>query len=127
MANILCVDDDEDGLMSRKDVLQSDGHRVWGAHLATEGLQIFQAEKIDLVIVDYYLTDTTGLMVAEEIKQINPEVPIIVLSGFGQLPGEAVGVAHRWILKGSGPKILLDAVNALTSSVKQERRTETDA
>jgi DNA-binding NtrC family response regulator len=126
MSKILCVDDDRDGMASRKEVLESDGHQVWQALSAGEALRIMQTEEIELVIVDYYLVNTTGVMLAIEMKRLNPTLAIVVLSGFGQLPGEAVGVANSWILKGSGPKQLLLAVRKIVAEKNRERTiTET--
>ena len=113
MTRILCVDDDAEGMVSRKEVLESDGHRVWQALSADEALRIMQTAEIDLAIVDYYLANTNGLALATDMKRLNPALAIIMLSGFGQLPGEGVGIMNSWILKGSGPKQLLLAVRKI--------------
>jgi DNA-binding NtrC family response regulator len=126
MSKILCVDDDREGMASRKEVLESAGHQVWQALSAGEALRIMQTEEIELAIVDYYLVNTTGVTLASEMKRLNPALAIIVLSGFGQLPGEAAGIANRWILKGSGAKQLLLAVRKVMEEKSRERTiTET--
>ena len=53
MSKILCVDDDAEGMASRKEVLESAGHRVWQALSGDEALRIMQTEEIELAIVDY--------------------------------------------------------------------------
>jgi two-component system response regulator ResD len=121
MAKILCVDDDVDGMASRREVLESDGHEVREVASACEALRIMKTEEIDLAIVDYYLVNTTGVALATEMKQLNPALAIIVLSGFGQLPGEAAGIVNSWILKGSGPKQLLLEVRKVIAEKKRER------
>jgi DNA-binding NtrC family response regulator len=126
MAKILCVDDDAEGMVSRAEVLQSAGHQVWQALSAGKALRIIQTERIDLVIVDHYLVNTNGVALATEMKRLNPDLAIIVLSGFGQLPGEAVGIAHSWILKGSGPKQLLFAVQKIMTE-KNRLATNTES
>jgi DNA-binding response OmpR family regulator len=125
MTKILCVDDDADGMASRKEVLESEGHQVWQALSAAEGLRILQTETIELAIVDYYLVNTNGLALATDMKRLNPALAIIVLSGFGQLPGEAVGIANSWILKGSGPRELLWAVRKIMAE-KERLPTNTE-
>jgi len=50
---------------------------------------------------------------AREIKNMIPTLPVIMLSGLWELPGESVGVANRWILKGHSTKELLEAIKAL--------------
>jgi DNA-binding response OmpR family regulator len=126
MTKILCVDDDADGMASRKEVLESEGHQVWQALSAAQGLRILQTEAIELAIVDYYLVNTNGLALAADMKRLNPALAIIVLSGFGQLPGEGVGIANSWILKGSGPRELLVAVRRImTEKNRFPAKTET--
>lgn len=125
MTKILCVDDDVDGMASRKEVLESEGHQVWQALSAAEALRILQTEAIELVIVDYYLVNTNGVALATDMKQLNPALAIIVLSGFGQLPGEAVGIANSWILKGSGPRELLLTVRKIIAE-KNRLSTNTE-
>jgi DNA-binding response OmpR family regulator len=117
MANILCIDDDANGMAIRAEVLETEGHRVWQAPSPSKGLRLLQTERIDLVIIDYYLADANGLTLAREIKRLNTAMPIIVLSGFGELPGEALGVANDWVLKGSGPKAILLAVRKLVAHI----------
>jgi CheY-like chemotaxis protein len=113
MAKILCIDDELDTMKVRKLVLESEGHEVSEATTGKEGLDLFQSRKFDLVIVDYWMSGMNGLAVAREIKRINPVVPIIVLSGLAELPGEAAGIAERWILKGRSTQDLLNAVSEL--------------
>ena len=123
MSKILCVDDDREGMASRKEVLESAGHQVWQALSAGEALRIMQTEEIELAIVDYYLTNTNGLALATDMKRLKPALPIIMLSGFGQLPGEGAGIANSWILKGSGPTQLLLAVRKKMAEQNRERTT----
>jgi CheY-like chemotaxis protein len=111
---ILCIDDEPDAIKIRKLLLESEGYQVFDATTGEEGLRLFQAQKIDAVIVDYWMSGMNGLMVAREIKKLQPAMPIIVLSGFSELPGEAVGIADRWILKGRSTQDLLNALADLT-------------
>lgn len=114
MATILCIDDEIAPLQARKLLLESEGYQVIEAHSGKEGLERFQLNKVDLVILDYWMSGMNGTATAQEIKKLNSKVPIIMLSGYGELPGEIVGVADRWILKGRATRELLDAVKALT-------------
>jgi CheY-like chemotaxis protein len=114
MAIILCIDDEPEALQVRKLLLESNGHQVIGAATGEEGLRIFQSQKFDVVIVDYWMAGMNGLAVAREIKRLRASTPVIMLSGLPELPGEAVGIADHWILKGRSAEALLDAVAALT-------------
>jgi PAS domain S-box-containing protein len=114
VATVLCIDDEMAGLLPRKLLLESAGYRVLEARSGEEGIQLFQTEKIDVVILDYWMSGMKGTDVASRLKRINPFVPIIVLSGMPDLPGEAVGLVDQWIVKGSTrAESLLDSINDL--------------
>jgi signal transduction histidine kinase len=113
-ATILCIDDESIGVTSRKLLLESAGHRVLAASSGEEGIRIFQYEKIDAVILDYWMSGMKGTAVAAELKRINPAVPIIVLSGMFDLPGEASGIVDQWLVKGSHrAEHLLESIHKL--------------
>jgi len=113
-ATILCIDDEMAGLLPRKLVLESAGYRVIEARSGDEGIRLFQTQKVDVVILDYWMSGMKGTDVASRLKQLNPFVPIIVLSGMPDLPGEAVGLVDQWIVKGSTrAETLLDSINDL--------------
>jgi CheY-like chemotaxis protein len=95
-------------------LLESEGYSVVEAHSGKEGLALFQSNKIDLVILDYWMSGMNGITTAQEIKKLNPHMPIIMLSGYAELPGEILGVADRWILKGRAIQDLLSAIKTLT-------------
>jgi CheY-like chemotaxis protein len=114
VATILCIDDEPTAIEAWKLLLQSEGHEVLDASTGEDGLRLFQSRKFDIVIVDYWMSGMNGLAVAREIKRLNPSMPVSMLPGLPELPGEAVGLADRWILKGRSAQTLLDALAALT-------------
>jgi PAS domain S-box-containing protein len=113
-ATILCIDDETSGLLPRKLLLESAGHRVITARSGAEGIEIFRSEKVDAVILDYWMAEMKGTAVAWELKRIDPTVPVIVLSGVSELPGEAAGLVDQWLVKGSHrAEKLLDSISTL--------------
>jgi PAS domain S-box-containing protein len=113
-ATILCIDDELTGLLACKLLLESAGYRVVQARSGPESIRAFQQGKIDAVILDYWMSEMKGTAVASELKRINPAVPIIVLSGVSDLPGEAAGIVDLWLLKGSHRAgQFLDSISAL--------------
>jgi CheY-like chemotaxis protein len=113
MATVLCIDDEPSAIESRRLLLDAEGYQVINASTGEEGIRLFQSNKIDVVVVDYWMSGMNGLTVAREIKRLDPAVPVIMLSGLPELPGEAVGIADRWILKGRSTEALLEALSAL--------------
>jgi len=113
-ATILCIDDEPAGMAARKLLLESAGHRVLEARSGPEGIRLFQSQKIDAVILDYWMSGMKGTVVAAKLKELNPSVPVIILSGLPDFPGEMTGVVDEWLLKGSDrPERLLHTIKSL--------------
>jgi DNA-binding response OmpR family regulator len=113
---ILCIDDESDLLEVRRMFLEKAGYRMVGAATGKEGIRLFSAERIDLVVLDYWMADMRGLDVAEELKRINSKVPILMLSGYRSILDEGIGRVDRWLVKGqSEPEDLLSTISELLS------------
>jgi CheY-like chemotaxis protein len=107
---ILCIDDEELGLRIRRIVLEHAGYRVLTALDGPTGLNLFAREAVDAVILDYFMPVMNGGEVAAELRRQRPEVPILLLSAYINLPAEVVGMVDCTILKGDGPQVLLARV-----------------
>jgi CheY-like chemotaxis protein len=60
------------------------------------------------------MADMNGMQVAREIRKLNPAVPIIILSAYGELLDESLGIADLWIRKGEeDPQYLLSRLDEL--------------
>ncbi len=78
---ILCVDDNEQALSVRKFMLETRGYRVVTALNAEEALEVFRAGGVDLVLSDLIMPQMDGNELVRRMKDIAPEVPMILLSG----------------------------------------------
>lgn len=105
--SILCIDDEEVGLRVRKLVLERAGYRVLTGMNGHAGLGIFSSEEVGAVVLDYFMPGMNGGEVAAEMKRQRPEVPIILLSAYIDLPPDVVETVDCTILKGDGPEALL--------------------
>jgi CheY-like chemotaxis protein len=113
-ATVLCVDDEQTALQLRQTLLESAGYRVLAAKSGAQGIKAFRAEPVHAVVLDYWMADMNGLQVAREIKKLNPSVPIIILSAYGELLDESLGIADLWIRKGEeDPQYLLSRLDQL--------------
>ncbi|MGH9515699.1 MAG: response regulator transcription factor [Terriglobales bacterium] len=116
-ATILCIDDEQTALQLRQHLLESAGYRVLAAKSGALGIKSFKSEPVDAVILDYWMADMNGLQVAREIRKLNPAVPIIILSAYGELLDESLGIADLWIRKGEeDPQYLLNRLEQLLNS-----------
>src|ERR1700761_3022671 len=78
---ILCVDDNEQALAVRKFLLETRGYRVITAVSAHEALDIFSSGGIDLVLSDLLMPQMDGNEMVRRMKEIMPEVPMMLVSG----------------------------------------------
>jgi PAS domain S-box-containing protein len=111
-STILCVDDEAAGLYFRKLILERQGYIVVTATSADQGLELFKARNIDLVVTDHLMGRATGTKMAAEIKRLKPGVPIILLSGTTNIP-EGLENADIFLPKTEGPDKLLEKVREL--------------
>lgn len=83
--NILVVDDESGARELLQTYLSNDGHTVCTAENGQRGIEEFGRNRFDLVLTDKAMPDISGDEVAKAIKALSPEVPVIQLTGFGDL------------------------------------------
>jgi PAS domain S-box-containing protein len=82
---VLAVDDDPLVLASTASMLEDLGHTVVEATSGRQALEILRAgAKADLVITDQVMPDMTGLQLAAELKQLWPELPVLLATGYAE-------------------------------------------
>jgi CheY-like chemotaxis protein len=83
---ILCVDGDHVALQVRALILSTAGYRVLRATTGEDALRVFRLNSVDLVIIDLWQPKNTVMQVVDQMKQVHPKVPVILLSGVAELP-----------------------------------------
>ncbi len=83
---ILLVDDEADLVDAYGELMSSLGYKVQGVTCSRKALDIYRADPkgFDLVFTDYTMPHMTGLQMAEELLKIQPDLPIILYSGYSQ-------------------------------------------
>lgn len=110
---VLCVDDEQLQLQLRTILFESAGFKVLQARSAEAALELFRSQRVDAVVLDYWLSGTNGTAVAEEMKRLNPRIPIVMLSGYSSLPGEGA-VVDAWLRKAQvEPEDIINSVKKL--------------
>ncbi len=84
-SSILLIDDEKILLEAVSDDLKESGYEVTTAISGEEGLRSFKILQHDLVITDLKMENMDGLEVSRQIKQLNPETPIMILTGYGSM------------------------------------------
>jgi two-component system, OmpR family, response regulator CpxR len=77
---ILCVDDNEQSLSSRKIMLETRGYRVASYSRGEDALERFRQGGIDLVVSDMAMPGMDGPKLIAAIKNISPKIPAILIS-----------------------------------------------
>jgi PAS domain S-box-containing protein len=84
---ILAVDDDALVLLNTAAMLEELGHTVEEAHSAAAALDLLEEQPFDLVITDHAMPKMTGLQLSDAIKDKWPNIPVIIATGYAELPG----------------------------------------
>ncbi|TAV00245.1 hybrid sensor histidine kinase/response regulator [Rhizobium ruizarguesonis] len=88
---IVAVDDDGLVLMNTTLMLEDLGHTVFEAMGGPEALDILRKQHVDLVICDHAMPRMTGAQLAEAIRSEWPDMPIILATGYAEIP-EGAGI-----------------------------------
>jgi len=77
---VLCIDDDDQIRYALGQMCRSQGWQAYTAQDVSEGLAIFDREKIDLVLTDYHLPGVNGVEGVRQLRRRSALVPIIVFT-----------------------------------------------
>ncbi|RXT25354.1 hybrid sensor histidine kinase/response regulator [Rhizobium leguminosarum] len=88
---IVAVDDDGLVLMNTTLMLEDLGHTVFEAMAGSEALDILHKQQVDLVICDHAMPRMTGAQLAQAIRDEWPDMPIILATGYAEIP-EGAGI-----------------------------------
>lgn len=119
---ILLADDEEGIVTVYKKKLESEGHEVVTACDGEAALAAFyqHQQDLDLVVLDVMMPNRTGIEVCQEIKRINAEMPVVMLTALdseeNQLEGIGIG-ADDYISKADSPKLIVAKITRQLSRV----------
>lgn len=90
-------------------MLEELGHRARGGASGTEAPARLQAgARFDLVVIDHAMPGMTGMQLAEALRRQQPRLPIILATGFAELPED--GPALVRLMKPFGQEQLAEAI-----------------
>jgi len=130
-SSILIVDDDPAFCLMLATYLEKNDFSTGRVHSGKECLSELKRDSYDLVLTDLRLPDLTGIDVLKQIKSVYPEIPVILMTGYGEIKTAVQAIklgAHEYISKPVNPDELLMIVNsALRARLNPGSATPTKA
>ena len=121
---ILAIDDNPQLIKMLRRCLEREDYEIIAAHSGNEGLRKFQESHPDLVILDVMMPDMDGWEVCRSLREISPNVPIIILTVLKEkanvVRGLALG-ADEFIAKPFKPGELVARIQALLRRVNMTK------
>ena len=125
--SILIIDDEPNLRRSLGLILQRAGYLITSASSAAEAIHLLQAGAYDLTFLDIKLPDQNGIQLLPQIRDLYPEMPILILTAHATLD-TAIGAvrlgAKDYLLKPIDPENILARVADILKEAKPRRRRE---
>ena len=126
--NVLVVDDEELYRRALERILTRVGHNVISARGASEALQVVTEQPVDLVLSDIQMPGINGLELIRQIRDIAPDLPCIVITGYGspEQSVEALRAGAFWYLEKPFDQGHLDVVRRLVEQAIEMGRLKAE-
>jgi len=85
MPNLLIVDDEPDFCFALGEILKAEGFRIKSVNTGRAAVAEVEKQPPDLVLLDLELPDLKGIEVLEKIKQVDRDLPVIIITGYGKV------------------------------------------
>jgi len=118
-STLLCIHRDPAQLR----LLQESGYELVTATNGSDGLRLFMLRPVDAIVIEHQTGLLDGAAIAAEIKQVRPEVPIVMLTDHLELPDGSLKSVDALVTKSGRPHFLLATVHFLLT-VKPAQRHE---
>jgi two-component system NtrC family response regulator len=123
--HVLVVDDEAAQRQVLAGFLRRCGYRVSEASGADAALAIVARETVDLVLSDIRMPGRSGAELLEEVRSLNPEVPVILMTAYGSI-ASAVGAMKRGAADYLTKPIDLDELEILVARTLERRALESE-
>ena len=116
---LLCIHRDP----AQLSLLSEHGYDLATATTGSDGLKLFMSRPVDAVVLEYHLGLMDGAAIANEIKRVRPEVPIVMVVDHVELPVDALKSVDAVVVKSDGPDFLVATLHFVLH-VKPAQRQE---
>jgi len=107
---LLCIDDLPQALELRKAILESHGYCVKLASSGYTAMKMLEETSVAAVLLEYKLEGMDAEAVARHIKQRFPNLPIILLSAYCEMPERILWLVDEYLMKSEVPERLVPII-----------------
>jgi DNA-binding NtrC family response regulator len=116
MTTVFYVDDNPKSRRWLSSVLTECGFDMITAADPAEALRRCEKLSFDLALLDYQMPSLTGSQLAQEIKFLAPDIPVVLISGYSALPAPELVFVDAHFGRGTSLDDLVDTMRRLTNS-----------
>ena len=113
---LLCVDDRPEMLNIRKKSLERRGYQVETAATANAAIKALANVPVATVLLEYKLEGMDAQAVAYQIKQRFPQVPIVLLSAYSEMPASLMWLVDEYVMKSEPVERLPEVIGKVVSA-----------
>jgi signal transduction histidine kinase len=120
-AKILVVEDEVGSRLTLCGILEDAGYEVTGVEKGTEALEVIKDGNFNVILTDIKLPDVGGMSVLELAKEINPDVAVIIMTGYASIETAVNAVnegAYAYFVK---PINMDEMKTAIVNALRQQR------
>jgi DNA-binding response OmpR family regulator len=118
-STLLCIHRDPGQLLH----LEEKGYRLVTATCGHEGLRLLMSQAVDAVVIEYHLGLLDGAVVASEIKEVKPQIPIVMVCDNLELPENALKSVDALVIKSDGQHFLVATIHFVLSVEWEQQHT----
>lgn len=106
-------------------ILELEGYEILKADTARTGKKLFDTNEIQVVLMDVKLPDGNGIQLTSDFKQLKPEVEIICLTAYGNIPDGVKAIkygAFDYLVKGDDNNKIIPLVSKATDKAELQSK-----
>ena len=119
---VLCIDDNPQMLELRKATLESWGYHVEIAASGDAAIKMLKRASVAAVLLEYKLEGMDAEAVACHLKQRFPDLPIILLSAYSEIPERILWLVDEYVMKSELPGGLARIIQRTTHAVRRVQK-----
>jgi len=124
MAELILIAVDDSNLLNfLVEIVKTAGFRVNAATSGQQAVELFWDEPADVVLLDFNMPGMTGIQALREIKEMQPSVPVFIMSGEGDIPLAVSAIkegAHDFIVKPMDFDTLISTLKNAVPAVSED-------